>query len=153
MQSNERLHTIPRWPGYHKYNSLFITSNPKYQCWYILFRLVPEVQPWGWQSLPMMISVCQQHYYSKGPRQPTFPSSLLAARAPQEEPPLTTCPALVLAWPRLWSWINPKTEARWLQQVENKPLKIQTGWTRILLFPMITKKHVCNWIWFVSPNL
>ena len=150
MQSNERLHTIPRWPGYHKVNSLFITPNPKISMLICSIQTCTSSTALRMAISPMMIPVCQQHYYTKGPRQPTFPSSLLAARAPQEEPPLTTCPALVLAWPRLSPWINPKTEASWLQQVENKPMKIQTGWPRKLLLPMKTMNNICNWICFVS---
>ena len=152
MQSNERLHTIPRWPEYHKVNSLFITPNPKISMLICSIQTCTSSTALRMAISPMMIPVCQQHYNTKGPRQPTFLSSCLAAWAPQEEPPLTTCPALVLAWPRLWSKINPITEASWLQQWRtthwrfrpDEPGCYDFQWTTIL---------VCNWICFVSSNL
>ena len=152
MQWNERFHTIPRWPEYHKVISLFITSSPEISMLICPIQTCTSSTALRMATSPMMIPVCQQHYNTKGLRLPTFLRSCLADWAP---PGGTSADYLSSNCSRMAAFmIRDKPHNRGLGSNSlrtthwrfrpDEPGCFDFQWTTIL---------VCNWICFVSLNL
>ena len=153
MQWNERFHTIPRWPEYHKIISLFITSSPEISMLIYAIQICTSSTALRMATSPMMIPVCQQHYNTLGARLPTL-STFLTGRL---SPPRRNLRWLLVSAlfshgrvndPRL----TPK-QRPWLNLLEDSSMKIQTWWLPDDAASNENDINVCNWIWSVSYNL